>query len=182
MRRAGLAIAAAAVAVAMVNSNVPVAAAHGGDAEAVEGAYRAVIQQAPPGVAVHPLQGRVAGFFVKVSAGHLLVVDGEDGADLARIGAAHTVASGSWLDPRVRMPTEMPAHNHLAVVRHWSIPVTYDGASGDIRGVVAWVPSGPYGGGIPAHVLIGIGGGALGLVVALLISADGGVTLLRSFR
>ncbi len=169
MRSAGLAVAAAAVAVGTVISNAPVAAAHGGDAEAAEGTYRVVVQRAPRGVVVHPLQGRVAGFFVEVDAGHQLAVRTTDGADLARIGAAQTASSGNWLDERVRMPAEPSAHDHVAVVRHWNIPVTYDGASEEIRGVVKWVPVDPHDSrGNPAGVIIVASGAALGLATVLL--------------
>jgi hypothetical protein len=158
----GRGIAAAAGALAISMSTVPVAAAHGGGVGATDGSYRAVVHHAPRGVVVHPLQGRVAGFFVEVAAGHRLVVRTAEGVDLASIGASDTMASGSWLEERVRMPGQPPAHGHLAVVSRWRVPVTYDGAPGAIRGVVEWVPSGPHDDrSIPTGFMLGVGGGAL---------------------
>ncbi|MEU0314128.1 hypothetical protein [Nocardioides sp. NPDC006273] len=161
----------------MAISNAPVAAAHGGDAEPVEGTYRAVVHDVPPGVVVHPLQGRIAGFYAEVGAGHQLVVRATDGGELARIGAAGSAASGSWLEKRVRMPAEQSTHDHLAVVDGWSVPVTYDGDPAAIRGVVEWVPVGPQHDdhGTPAGVAIGTGGGAL-------VTATVGLVLLRRWR
>lgn len=157
MRATGMAIAAAVGAVAMAISTGPVAAAHGGDAAPAKGMYRTVVQQAPNGVVVHVLQGRVAGFFVEVGAGHWLVVQTTDGVHLARVGAADAVAHGSWLDERVRIPTQPSAHDHVAVVDRWSIPVTYDGAPAVIGGVVEWIPVGPHDEfGIPTGVIIGV--------------------------
>lgn len=167
MPSAGMAIAAAAGAVAMTMSTAPVAAAHGGDNEAAEGVYRTVVQQAPAGVVVHPLQGRIAGFFVEVDAGHRLLVRAADGAHLARIGSADAAARGSWLDERVRMPAQPSTHEHVTVVRRWSIPVTYDGAPAVIRGVVEWVPIIPHEDrGVPTSVIVGVSGGALAAATA----------------
>lgn len=174
-----MAIAAAVGAVAIAMSTAPVAAAHAGDAgdaEAADGQYRAVVHQVPRGVVVHPLQGRVVGFFVEVGAGHRLVVRAADGAHLARVGAADAAAHGSWLDERVRMPAQPSTHDHVAVVRRWSIPVTYDGAPAVIRGSVEWVPVRPHDDrGIPAGVIIGVGGGALA-------TATVGLALIRRRR
>lgn len=165
-----MAIAAAAGALAMAMSTAPVAAAHAGDAgdaEAADGQYRAVVHQVPRGVVVHPLQGRVAGFFVEVGAGHRLVVRTADGANLARVGAADAAAHGSWLDERVRMPAQPSTHDHVAVVRRWSIPVTYDGAPAVIRGSVEWVPVRPHDDpGISTGVIIGVSGGVLAAATA----------------
>lgn len=163
----GMAIASAVGAVAIAMSTAPVAAAHAGDAEAADGQYRAVVQQVPRGVVVHPLQGRVVGFFVEVGAGHRLVVRSADGENLARVGAADAAARGSWLDERVRMPAQPSTHDHVVVVRRWSIPVTYDGAPAVIRGVVEWVPVSPHDDpGISTGVIIGVSGGVLAAATA----------------
>ena len=54
-------------------------------------------------------------------------------------------ATYSWLDPRLRYPSDLPPADVLArsrptVVQTWSIPVTIDGAAKALTGTVTWVP------------------------------------------
>lgn len=160
MPRGGMAGAAAATAAALVIVTAALSAAHGGDDDPAEGRYEVVVHEAPRGVVVQPLHGRVVGFFVEVDAGHRLVVRTAEGTTLARTGALGVAARTSWLDERVQVPPTPPAHDHVSVVDRWRIPVSYDGSPAVIVGVVTWVPTTPH----PDHGTAT--GGAIEVVIA----------------
>ena len=153
----------------------------------VRGALTVTITQAPAGVTVSALQGRLPGLFVRAPAGRTLIVTGSDGRPFLRFNtagvqaqrasaswlqdqrsrggatvlqasgtqAAPTQADGwtavgaastySWLDARLRYPSDLPPRPVLAraaptVVQTWAVPVELDGVAASITGTVTWVP------------------------------------------
>lgn len=53
--------------------------------------------------------------------------------------------SWSWLDPRLRYPSDEPGRDVLArtsptVLTRWTVPLVVDGAPADLGGTVSWVP------------------------------------------
>ena len=76
------------------------------DFEPVRGALTVTVTQAPAGLTVAALQGRLPGLFVRVPAGRTLVVTGQDGQPFLRFGdfgVQANPASISWVqDQRAR--------------------------------------------------------------------------------
>ena len=92
----------------------------------------------------------------------------------------------SWLDGRLRYPSDVPPQDVLArtsasVVGHWTVPVTVVGMAGELTGTISWVPRkvglAQVGGrsmskGSPSWLFAVGGAGAAGLV--LLVVRRGG--------
>lgn len=137
--RAGAALAAA---LALPLLTVAPALAHPpSDVEPEEGTYQVAVDRTPRGVTADILHGRVPGFYVRIPARHTLVV--RDAADrvLARIGSTTAAAQGTWLEERLRLPTEPRPEHHPKLVRSWQIPATLDGKPVEFTGTVTWVPT-----------------------------------------
>ena len=96
--------------------------------------------------------------------------------------------SYSWLDDRLRFPSDTPPAEALrtsrpTVVGQWSIPVTVDGRAGQLSGRTRWVPAGQAGGAAeaplvpagrawPRAVKLGLGWGlGFGLVALIVVLA-----------
>jgi hypothetical protein len=126
----------------------------------------------PAGVDADVLQGRVPGLSLHVAAGRTLVLPGfavvtsagaringrseryvEDrrlrGEPLPRRGAVLLRGPRfTWLDPRLRYPSNAPPPRALArtsgptVVTRWRVPIVVDGVRHALTGSVTWQPEG----------------------------------------
>lgn len=136
------ALAAAFVLAASVISAQPAAAHPAPPSEPSQGRYRVVVDQAPHGVTAEILQGSTRpAFFVVLAPGHVLEVPGARGAPARRLVADKEPVQQSWLDDRLRPPTEPPRDPHQAgVVGRWEVPVLVNGEAGKLSGTMLWVP------------------------------------------
>lgn len=111
------------------------------DVERADGSYQVAVDSTPPGITADVLHGRVHGFLVQVPAGHALVVRDSTERILARIGSSASVAQGTWLDKRLRLPGEPRPEHHPTLIRSWRIPATLDGKPVEFAGTVTWIPT-----------------------------------------